>query len=90
MIKAVVKFYGAQQDQFGMPVPYHCYLVVSSPWLTPDSGIASVVSLSANAPLSKPHVPVMQGGERAAFDAALQALASEPNNAGLTQHSHEG
>jgi hypothetical protein len=24
-------------------VPYHCYLVVSSPWQTPDGGIASVV-----------------------------------------------
>lgn len=90
MIKAVVKFFGAEQDQFGMPVPYHSYLVVSSPWQTPNSGIASVVALSANAPLSKPHFPVLQGGERAAFDAALQALASEPNNAGLTQHSHEG
>ncbi len=89
MIKAVVKFFGAEQDHFGMPVPYHSYLVVSSPWQTPNSGIASVVALSANAPLSKPHL-LVQGGERAAFDAALQALASEPNNAGLTQHSHEG
>ncbi len=90
MIKAVVKFFGTEQDQFDMPVPYHSYLVVSSPWQTPDSGIASVVALSANAPLSNPHFPVLQGGERAAFEAALQALASEPNNAGLKQHSHEG
>lgn len=90
MIKAVVKFFGAEQDQFGMPVPYHSYLVVSSPWQTPDSGIASVVPLSANAPLSKAHFPVLQGGERAAFEAALLALSSEPNNAGLTQHFHEG
>lgn len=90
MIKAVVKFYGTQQDQFGMPVPYHSYLVVSSPWQTPDSGIASVVSLSPNAPLSKPHFSVMRGGERAAIDAAIQALASEPKNFGLIQHFHEG
>ena len=47
MIKAVVKFFGTQQDQFGMPVPYHSYLVVSSPWQTPNSGIASVVPLSS-------------------------------------------
>lgn len=90
MIKAVVKFYGAQQDQFGMPIPYHSYLVVSSPWETPDAGVASVVSLSANAPLSKQHFLVMKGGERAAFDTALQALAAEPSNANLTHHSHEG
>jgi hypothetical protein len=90
MIKAVVKFFGATQDPFGMPIPYHSYLVVSSPWQASNSGIASVVALSASAPLSKPHVLVLQGGERAAFDAALQALASEPANVGLTQHSHEG
>ena len=90
MIKAVVKFWGAQQGQFGMPDPYHSYLVVSSPWLTVDSGIASVVPLSTGAPLSNQHFPVLQGGERGAFDAALKALASEPSNVGLTQHSHEG
>lgn len=69
---------------------YHSYLVVSSPWQTPDSGIASVVSLSVSAPLSKQHFPVLQGGERGAFDAALKALASEPSNIGLAQHCHEG
>jgi hypothetical protein len=62
MIKAVVKFFGAERDQFGMPVPYHSYLIVSSPWEMPGSGIASVVPLSVNAPLSKPHFPVLQGG----------------------------
>ena len=90
MIKAVVKFWGANQDQFSMPVPYHSYLVVSSPWQTPDSGIASVVPLSTSAPLSSQHFPVLYGGERGAFEAALKALASEPSNVGLTQHSHEG
>ena len=90
MIKAVVKFWGAQQNQFGMPVPYHSYLVVSSPWQTPDSGIASVVPLSTGAPLSNQHFPVLQGGERGAFEVALKALKSEPGNMGLKQHSHEG
>lgn len=90
MIKAVVKFWGAQQGPFGMPTPYHSYLVVSSPWQTPESGIASVVPLSASAPLSNQHFPVLQGGERGAFEAALKALASESGNIGLTQHSHEG
>lgn len=89
MIKAVVKYWGAQQDQFGMPTPYHSYLVVSSPWQTPNSGIASIVPLSTGAPLPRPHFSVLQGGERAAFDAALKALSTEPSNAGLTQHCHE-
>ena len=90
MIKAVVKFFGAERDQFGMPVPYHSYLIVSSPWEMPGSGIASVVPLSVNAPLSKPHFPVLQGGERAAFDVALQALSHEPKNIGLKVLFHEG
>ncbi|MBU3564187.1 hypothetical protein [Polynucleobacter sp. Tro8-14-1] len=90
MIKAVVKFFGAEQDQFGMPVPYHSYLVVSSPWEMLGSGIASVVPLSENAPLSKPHFPVLQGGERAALDVALQALSHEPKNIGLKLLFHEG
>lgn len=88
MIKAVVKYWGTQQDQFGTPIPYHSYLIVSSPWQTPNSGIASIVPLSS-APLSRPHFAVLQGGERAAFEAALSALSSEPGNAGLTQHCHE-
>lgn len=89
MIKAVVKFFGAEKDQFGMPDPYHSYLVVSSPWETPDSGIASVIPISVNAPLLKSHFPVLKGGERAAFDIALQALSHEPKNAGLKRLFHE-
>lgn len=90
MIKAVVKFWGAQKDQFGMPVPYHSYLVVASPWQTSDSGVASVVPLSVNAPMSQQHFLAQQGGERAAYDAAVKALASESKNNGLQHHAHEG
>ncbi len=90
MIKAVVKFWGTEQDQFGMPKPYHSYLVVASPWQNPDSGIASVVPLSSAAPLSKPHHLVLKGGERVAFDAAVSALKAETANKNLTFQSHEG
>jgi hypothetical protein len=90
MIKAVVKFWGTQFNNLGMPVPYHSYLVVSSPWQSQDSGIASVVPLSTGSPLSSEHYPVQKGGDRAAFDAALKALASDPSNIGLSQHIHEG
>ena len=90
MIKAVVKFWGTQNNQFGMPIPYHSYLVVASPWQSATDGVASVVPLSANAPLANQHYPVLQGGERAAFEAAISALKGESGNAGLTFSSHEG
>jgi len=89
MIKAIIKFWGAEQDEYGMPIPYHSYLVVASPWHSANDGVASVVPLSTGAPLSKPHYPVLKGGERAAFDAAVAALKDEPQNEGLSFHSHE-
>lgn len=90
MIKAVVKFWGSTQDQYGMPIPYHSYLVVASPWHSATDGVASVVPLSIAAPLTTPHYPVLNGGERAAFDAAIAALTREPGNKGLTSQVHEG
>lgn len=48
LIKAVIKFYRKGNDSFGMPSPYLSYLVVSSPWDRPDSGIASILSLSCS------------------------------------------
>lgn len=89
MIKAVVKFWGASKDTYGMPVPYHSYLVVSSPWNSSNDGIASVVPLSSAAPLTTPHYPVLQGGERAAFDAAIAALKGMHGNRGLSFQAHE-
>ena len=89
MIKAVSKFWGSKIDQYGMPDPYHSYFVVASPWETPDSGVATVLSLSTNSPLSKPHFLVTAGGERAAFEAAISSLKGETKNAGLTHQTHE-
>jgi hypothetical protein len=89
MIRAVVKFWGSQFDTYGMPIPYHSYFVVASPWQTQDSGVASVVPLSTNAPLTKNHFLAQTGGERAAFQAAIEWLETEPGNQNLTQHVHE-
>ena len=89
MIKAVVKFWGAKQDTYGMPIPYHSYLVVASPWHSANDGVASVVPLSTAAPLTTPHYPVLKGGERAAFDASIAALKNEPKNKGLAFQAHE-
>ncbi len=90
MIKAVVKFAGPQTDAYGMPIPFHSYFVVSSPWQAVDSGIASIVPLSLNAPFSRQHYVAFQGGERAAFDLALQGLTQETGNSGLTRRVDEG
>lgn len=89
MIKAVVKFWGNQKDNYGMHTPYHSYFVVASPWQAVQDGVASVVPLSIGAPLSRQHYPVTQGGERAAFDAAIAALKNEASNKGLSFSSHE-
>lgn len=89
MIKAVVKFWGSTRNQYEMPIPYHSYLIVASPWHSANDGVASVVPLSVAAPPAKAHYPVLQGGQRTAFDAAIAALKSEPGNMGLAFHVHE-
>lgn len=89
MIKAVVKFWGTTQDEYGMPVPYHSYLVVASPWYSANDGIASVLPLSTATPLKKSHYPVLNGGVRAAFNEAITALKSESENKELNFHMHE-
>jgi hypothetical protein len=97
MIKAVVKFFGAQTDAYGMPTPYFSYLVVSSPWDKLDSGIASIVPLSGSSnpvassanPIS-PHHLALSGGEEAAYKKAVAALKSASSHTGLTFHEHIG
>jgi len=89
MFKAIVTFFGDNLDAFGMPDPFYSYLVVVSSWKTPYSGVASIVPLSLEAPLSRNHFLVTIGGERAAFDAAIAALKAEPGNARLAFHSEE-
>ena len=90
MIRGVIKFWGSQIDGYGMPVPYHSYFVVASPWRSPHSGVASVVALATNAPLSKQHFLAQTGGERAAFDAATTWLKAEQRNQNLTHQIDEG
>jgi hypothetical protein len=92
LIKAVIHFSGTARDPFGMPTPYHSYFVVASPWQgqAPGSAIASIVPLSTAAPLSQRQHAVLTGGERAAFDEAVNALSAENANASLTPYVHEG
>lgn len=86
MIKASVKFFGEDQDSYGMPSPYHSYLVVSSPWKTNDSGVASAIPLSTDTPqLNPPHKLVTAGGPEKAYEEILEILRELPENQGLQE-----
>lgn len=95
MIKSVVKFFGTETDQYGMPIPYYSYLVVASPWQINDSGIASIVPLaqssvassSSVAPINPHHIE-MSGGEKAAYDKAVNSLKVAAPHTGLSFHEH--
>lgn len=90
MIKANVKFFGQDQDKYGLPKPYFSYLVVSSPWQVADSGVATVFALSSDAPIpNPPHKLVLTGGADAAFEEMMQILRSLPDNEGLKELIHK-
>ncbi|TKV69147.1 hypothetical protein FDP08_14115 [Marinobacter panjinensis] len=90
MIKANVKFFGHEQDGYGMPKPYHSYLVVASPWEQQGSGVASVIPLSSDTPaLDPPHKMSLQGGPEKAFDEVLVLLRGLPQNKGLKELIHK-
>lgn len=95
MIKSVVKFFGSRTDAYGMPEPYYSYLVVASPWKTNDSGIASIVPLTQSnvvsdaysAPVHLHHME-LAGGEKAAYEKAVNALKAAEAHADLSFHEH--
>lgn len=84
MIKANVKFFGREKDDYGVPKPYHSYIVVSSPWQTKDSGVASVIPLSSDSPTpNPPHKFTTRGGEEEAYNQIVEALRHLFKNEGL-------
>lgn len=86
MIKANVKFFGDEQGDYGMPKPYHSYLVVASPWQQEGSGVASAIPLSSDAPSPKPpHKMVLEGGPEQAYEEMLSELRSLSQNDGLKE-----
>jgi hypothetical protein len=86
MISATVWFYGEKIGDRGLPEPFRSYLIVASPWLGKGRAIASVVPLSINAPEPPSRdFPVESGGQEAAFNAALEAIAKLPGNEGLNR-----
>lgn len=86
MIKVNVKFFGNERDRYGMPKPYHSYLIVSSPWQQENSGVASAIPISIDAPLpNSPHRFVLDGGPEKAYKEMLALLRSLSQNQGLNE-----
>ena len=83
MTRGVVRFWGQGRDACGLPVPYHSYLVLASPWELQDSGVASIVCISGCSPLAQPNILVQTGGEQAAYEKAVGMLQSLPENHNL-------
>jgi hypothetical protein len=87
MISITVTFAGTEQDQNGMPEPYHHYYVAASE-NTPSTGYstATICPTTARAPLptSGPHM-VSEGSATLALEKALNSLASLPQNEVLSE-----
>lgn len=80
MITCTIAFYGAENDSYGMPIPYHSYFIIASEWLIKNSGIATITPLT-DAPLpSQMHFPVTTGGPESAIKKAIEALKSIDGN----------
>lgn len=68
-------FSGEQHDRYGMPEPYHSYMILADAWKTPRSGVASIVSFSEGPHFQQTHLSLF-GGEQGALTTAVQHLVS--------------
>jgi hypothetical protein len=87
-----IKFFGSKQDAYGMPEPFHNYLVTVAPWNAPgapaESRIGSVASMS-DAPMPEPRHFIGQDGPESALMNAYAALTQLPDNRDLQSAHHE-
>lgn len=91
MNKASVKFFGKKHDEYGMPIPFHSYLILASPWNKQGSGFAEAVVLSSETPELNPSVLIVQdGGPSKAVDNLIGKLRELPENAGLQELIYRG
>jgi len=81
-IHCTISYYGPDEDDRGMPIPWFHYLVVASPGVKPGYGTASILSLSeakasgiAQGPLKS--LVSKQGGPQGALQMAKEFLAEE-------------
>ncbi len=67
-----------------IPDVIHPYLILSSPWLLPESGVATVVTLNSDAPAPDCAAFISEkGGPRDALSLAVAAILALPRNKGL-------
>lgn len=86
MIKANVKFFGEQLSEYGMPSPYYSYFIVASPWQKKDSGVATILPLTAESPApNPPHKIVLKGGAESAYQEMLTVLRLMSQHQGLSE-----
>ena len=84
-----ITFYGAGLDPYGMPIPYHRYLIMDgpAPWVGVNATVASITLLATGSPMpAQTHFTVANpttAGE--AIDTAVAAIAALPQNHGLTK-----
>jgi hypothetical protein len=81
-----VVFFGARFDAYGMPEPYHNYLVTIIPWevagAPKDYWLASVSATSG--PLPEPRHFVARGDQSVALASVLEAVKRLRENSGLS------
>jgi hypothetical protein len=67
-----------------IPDVIHPYLVLSSPWLLPGTGVATVLTLNSDAPAPDRAAFISEkGGPREALALAVEAILALPTNKGL-------
>lgn len=84
MLTANLKLFGNNVNEYGMPVPYHSYMIYGSPWQKDGSGVATVVGVSIDAPMpTQPNLLTLNGGEIHAVKEMVDRLINMPENIGL-------
>ena len=86
MIKKIVKYYGEQTDEFGMPTPYYSYLLISSQQKNmTNMAVATAVSISGELPIPNPphcaYAPTVSGVDsvQGAFNEMINRLGKMPH-----------
>jgi len=80
MQRCLVTFYGDKQDSYGIPIPMYVYLIYSTEWEMPDSGMAVVTQLTDGPSLSPPYIISLSGGIKSVEQKAIAVLERLPAN----------
>lgn len=76
--------FGNKTDANGIPKPFNRYRIEVASWLTPGSGVATIIPTTDDTPVPHPpHIIVKKGGVKQAAKAAREAIEAMPQNRGL-------